>query len=265
MAAVDELLQLLAAAAEIVSGYGQMNAWCRFDTGAEFAAELRSLRDRVARRDGSALERIVPIFLPTGPWDEGVGLDAGFIADEILSRLNAVSESRLLMEEPQASSPHQPAAVAEQAAMSEHETAATVSIPAKIVQWLRRVTGLPWMECKACLVELSALDRERIVTAIRNQSSFTASDSELARTRLHDPIEDDPEIRPRFLTARAQAEREAEESLAAEDFSGAMGTWRRAVNLEWRTEARTKEILREQGVEWRDRREMNPWCRYFMR
>ena len=57
MAAVDELLRLLEEAAAVVSNYGAMNLYCPFDTGAEFAAELQSLRERVARKDWSASDR----------------------------------------------------------------------------------------------------------------------------------------------------------------------------------------------------------------
>jgi hypothetical protein len=46
---------------------------CRHGTGAEFAAELRSLRERVARQDWSALGPLVGIFAPTGAWEDGFG------------------------------------------------------------------------------------------------------------------------------------------------------------------------------------------------
>ena len=47
--------------------------YCRHGTGAEFAAELRSLRERVARQDWSALGPLVGIFAPTAVWDDGFG------------------------------------------------------------------------------------------------------------------------------------------------------------------------------------------------
>ena len=43
MTGEGELLRLLDEAAALVAGYGKMNLYCGFATGAEFAAELRSL------------------------------------------------------------------------------------------------------------------------------------------------------------------------------------------------------------------------------
>lgn len=94
MAAKDDLLRLLDDAVTIVSAYGEMNLFCGFDTGAEFAAELRSLHERVARNDWSALGSLVGIFAPTGAWDDGVGGGGGNIADQILQVLDQMQWSR---------------------------------------------------------------------------------------------------------------------------------------------------------------------------
>lgn len=95
MAGAHELLRLLDEVAAVVARYGAMNASCAFDTGSEFAAELRSLRDRVAREDWSALGPLVGIFAPTGAWDDGVGVgatDMG-LANRIMALLDDMRQS----------------------------------------------------------------------------------------------------------------------------------------------------------------------------
>lgn len=95
MIAPDELLRLLDDAAGVVSGYGAMNLFCPFDSGAEFAAELRPLRARVARQDWSALGPLVGIFAPTGAWDDGVGTNGMGLANRIVTVLDRLGWSRL--------------------------------------------------------------------------------------------------------------------------------------------------------------------------
>ena len=90
MTTVDELLQLLDEAIAVVSKYGEMNLYCGFDTGAEFAAELRSLRERIAHQDGSALDALVGIFAPTGAWDDGVGAPGVQLANKIMAVLKVL-------------------------------------------------------------------------------------------------------------------------------------------------------------------------------
>jgi hypothetical protein len=91
MAAEDELLRALDDAAAVVAGYGAMNLYCGFDTGTEFAAELRSLRERVARHDWSALGPLVVIFAPTGAWDDGVGAPGMHLANRVMAFLDQMS------------------------------------------------------------------------------------------------------------------------------------------------------------------------------
>jgi hypothetical protein len=88
VAAEDELLRLLDDAAAVVAGYGEMNLYCGFDTGAEFASELGSLRERVAQQDWSALGRLVGIFAPTGAWDDGVGAPGMHLANRVMAVLD---------------------------------------------------------------------------------------------------------------------------------------------------------------------------------
>ncbi|MBX7104242.1 MAG: hypothetical protein K1X57_09175 [Gemmataceae bacterium] len=94
MTAEDELLRLLDDAAAVVVGYGEMKLCCGFDTAAEFAAELRSLRERVARQDWSALGPLVGIFAPTGAWDDGVGAPGMHLANSVIGVLDRMEWSR---------------------------------------------------------------------------------------------------------------------------------------------------------------------------
>ena len=96
MAAIDELLRLLVEAEALVAGYSTMSVYCGRDSGADFAAELRGLREQVARRDWAALGPLVGIFAPTGAWDEGVGREGVDLADRIMAVLEEMGWSSLL-------------------------------------------------------------------------------------------------------------------------------------------------------------------------
>ncbi len=96
VAPADELLRLLDQAETAVAGYAAMNVHCGYDTGAEFAAELRGLRERVARQDWSALGPLVGIFAPTGAWDDGVGGPGMHLANRIMAVLDQMEWSRLV-------------------------------------------------------------------------------------------------------------------------------------------------------------------------
>jgi hypothetical protein len=95
MAAADKLLRLLDEAEAVVAGYSTMSVYCGHDTGAEFAAELQSLRERVARQEWSALGPLVGIFAPTGAWDDGVGREGMDLANQIMAALDEMGWSRL--------------------------------------------------------------------------------------------------------------------------------------------------------------------------
>jgi hypothetical protein len=130
-----------------------------------------------------------------------------------------------------------------------------VPILAEQVQRFRRLTGLPWMKCKWLLESLVPTERERIIEAVRLRPDGI----------LHDPIEDDPMIRPLFLAAYQDAVREVEEWHAQhiaelEQQSPAEADMARSGRgLCHRIWARTKELLKERhGIEWRSPREMNP-------
>jgi hypothetical protein len=90
MTADDELLQLLDNATGIVAAYEAMNPHCGYDTGVEFAVELRTLRERVARHDRSVIGPLIAIFGPTGSWDEGVGPSGADLANRVMAVLDEI-------------------------------------------------------------------------------------------------------------------------------------------------------------------------------
>ena len=96
MSPADALLRLLDEAAMFVSSFPTVSFYSGHDTGGEFADELRSLRDRVARQDWSALGRLVGIFAPTGAWDDAVGSDGSSIANRIMDVLDKMQWSRFV-------------------------------------------------------------------------------------------------------------------------------------------------------------------------
>jgi hypothetical protein len=67
-------------------------------------------------------------------------------------------------------------------------------VSAKQVAQLRRLTGMPWVDCKRFLASLSSTARIRHIEA---------AEAAGPRGILHDPIEDDPAVRPLFLAVCA--------------------------------------------------------------
>jgi len=135
------------------------------------------------------------------------------------------------------------------------DEATPTPVAAQDVLQLRKKTGLPWLVCKQHLESLSPADRIRYLEAADSQPSGI----------LHDPIEDDPEIRPLFLAICDEAGREVDAwhkqrigelekatPAVAELFRSGRG-------LCHRTWARTKSLLKERhGIDWRSPSEMNP-------
>ncbi len=80
------------------------------------------------------------------------------------------------------------------------ESQSTMTVPAEQVAHLRRLTGLPWMQCKRFLASLSPAERERYIAATEAQPGGI----------LHDPIEDDPAVRPLFLAICEEATSEVQ-------------------------------------------------------
>ena len=136
------------------------------------------------------------------------------------------------------------------------EVQTTPPVSAEQVATLRRLTDLPWMECKRFLASLSQAERERYIAAAEANPGGI----------LRDPIEDDPAVRPLFLAACEEAAREVQEwhrqrIAELEQSSPAVADlFRSGRGLCHRTWDRIKELLRERhGIEWRSPREMNPW------
>ena len=129
-------------------------------------------------------------------------------------------------------------------------------VPAELVRRLRVATDLPWVECKRVLAPLTPAERLRYVEGFETRPG---------RTILHDPIEDDPAVRPLFLAARVDAAREVAEwhrqyVVEMEARSPAVADMLRSGRgLCHRVWGRTKELMRERhGIDWRSPREMNP-------
>ncbi len=111
------------------------------------------------------------------------------------------------------------------------------AVDAADIAKVRKRTLLPWKECKRFLASLTVAERQKYFAAIEGQRSVM----------LHDPIEDDPSVRPLFLAAVDEATRETEQLF---------GLRRGSCHRIWH---RTKEILKERnGIDWRSPADMNP-------
>jgi hypothetical protein len=132
-------------------------------------------------------------------------------------------------------------------------------VSANQVQRFRSATGLPVMECKRFLASLSPTDRSAYIELAESQPGRP----------LHDPIQDDPAIRPLFLAASEEAAREANEwhrqrmaELERESPSVA-ALFRSGRGLCYVVWARTKELMKERhGIDWRSPKELNPLTRF---
>jgi hypothetical protein len=123
------------------------------------------------------------------------------------------------------------------------------------VQKMRQRMGLPWLCCKQHLESLSPTDRRRYLTAVESQPSGI----------LHDPIEDDPAVRPLFLAICDQAKRDVEawhrqHIVEFEETSPAVADlFRSGRGLCHRIWDQTKSLLKARhGIDWLSPREMNP-------
>lgn len=88
-----ELSRLLDRAAVAIDSLKELNAYCDFDTRAEFSARVRHLADRVRREEHSALRELVPIFAPTGTWDDAFGSAGTELANQIDALLDQLQWS----------------------------------------------------------------------------------------------------------------------------------------------------------------------------
>jgi hypothetical protein len=84
------LAELLDQAVAEISALRDVNLYGPFSTPGEFASHVRHLADRIRLRDRTALRELVPIFAPTGAWDDSLGssgMDLANRIDELLDRL----------------------------------------------------------------------------------------------------------------------------------------------------------------------------------
>jgi hypothetical protein len=84
LALLDEAIALVAAQ-ERLGGFYVGHA-----TAAEFAAELESLRNRVARGDRPALERVRGIFTATSAWDDTMSTLQGAVGQKATDLANRI-------------------------------------------------------------------------------------------------------------------------------------------------------------------------------
>jgi hypothetical protein len=71
--AYAELAGLLTEAAAVIDSLSELNVYCPFDTPAEFSARVRELAGRVRGHEHVALRELIPLFSPTGAWDDAIG------------------------------------------------------------------------------------------------------------------------------------------------------------------------------------------------
>ena len=81
-------------------------------------------------------------------------------------------------------------------------------VSAAQVQRLRQLTGIPWMECKRLLTSLDPSERLRFLKTTEEYIKWQEANPGKIR---HDPIEDDPAIRPLFLAVCEEVSREVQE------------------------------------------------------
>jgi hypothetical protein len=90
-----ELARLLDQAAVVIDSLEELNLYCPFDTPADFSSRVRELAARIRREDHGALRELLPIFAPTGAWDDAIGLagvDLANRVDALLDRLRGNAE-----------------------------------------------------------------------------------------------------------------------------------------------------------------------------
>jgi hypothetical protein len=85
---IDELVALLGQAADAVEELPELSVYCYFDTPAAFAASLRAIAGRVSQMEREALDDAAVIFLPTGAWDDAMGLSGMDLANRIMRLLD---------------------------------------------------------------------------------------------------------------------------------------------------------------------------------
>jgi hypothetical protein len=83
-----ELADLLNRAAAVIDALEELGLYCPFDTPAEFSAQVRRLASRVREEEHAALRELIPIFAPTGAWDDAVGFSGMDLANRVMDLLD---------------------------------------------------------------------------------------------------------------------------------------------------------------------------------
>jgi hypothetical protein len=92
-AAYNQLAGLLTKAAAVIDSLLDLNIYVPYDTQAEFSAHVRKLATRVDRQEHAALRELIPIFAPTGAWDDAIGFEGMDIANRIMFFLDQLNWS----------------------------------------------------------------------------------------------------------------------------------------------------------------------------
>jgi len=128
---------------------------------------------------------------------------------------------------------------------------------AETVRRFREATGMGWMEAKLFFARRGAELCERILRAHQEQG----------KKPLHDPTEDDPELRERIAVARQAAEQthrqwiaEHNRELRESGRERKIGAWPLgSCHHIWKI---LKENLKGHGISWYSPAEMNPGYRF---
>jgi hypothetical protein len=134
----------------------------------------------------------------------------------------------------------------------------TTEVTAEQVMSLHEWTGRPIMECKQYLSSISVTDRNRVLESLR-------AGKERGESFFRDPIEFDPNVRPKFeeickeageIVREWQQERVRRLQLESPELAKAASTGTGLCHRHW---ALVKQLMRERhGIEWRSPSDMNP-------
>ena len=84
--AYAELAELLTEAATVIDSVDELNMFCPFNSPTEFSSHVREIAGRVGRREHAVLRTLIPIFAPTGAWDDmGGGME---LANRVMALLD---------------------------------------------------------------------------------------------------------------------------------------------------------------------------------
>ena len=78
-----QLAALLNEAAAVIDSLRDLSPYVPYDSPAEFSAHVRKLANRVNGQEHAVLRELIPIFAPTGEWDDAIGFGGMDIANRI--------------------------------------------------------------------------------------------------------------------------------------------------------------------------------------